>query len=289
MNALFALLALTAGPSLAPVQGVTWFVDDGAVGPGTGTPADPFDTIQRAIDAPAVLSGHRILVLPGTYRETLVLTRKALEIEGRDGAAATFVDAEGRGCALLVSDVAQGQVVVRGLTLRNGDALAVQGCAPWFCFGGGVRVQAAAVLLSDCSLVRNRATVGGAIHSERPADVEHVGSTFGANQCGPFLSYGGAVSGGLYRGARFVGNRARWGWAATNATLVECELIGNRAEHGGAASDLSGNATLTLDAATLASLGHTLGALRYFQAWQRDLTAPMELATSPAFEWRICH
>lgn len=147
-------------------QGATWFVDDDALAPGSGTALDPFRSIQRALDWPHVHSGDRIVVLPGTYRETLSWTRKALELVGRDGAEVTILDAEGRGRALEIADVHSGEALVRGLTVTGGDGRATITCTPglWCtAIGGGVLVQVAAARFVDCTITGNHADMGGGI------------------------------------------------------------------------------------------------------------------------------
>jgi hypothetical protein len=53
-------------------------------------------------------------------------------------------------------------------------------------------------------------------------------------------------------------------------------------------ADPAGRAQVPFSEAVLAGQGHPIGALRYFQAWQRLPGAPPAISTSPAFEWRHC-
>jgi hypothetical protein len=64
---LLSPLLLAAAASAAN----TWYVDVNAVPPGTGTLADPFTSIQQAIDSPTVLDGDTVLVAPGVYAEAV--------------------------------------------------------------------------------------------------------------------------------------------------------------------------------------------------------------------------
>ena len=63
----------------------TLHVEAGAIGPGTGSPGDPFASIQAAIVA--AVSGDRILVGPGDYFEQDVdFLGKAIVVQSTDGA-----------------------------------------------------------------------------------------------------------------------------------------------------------------------------------------------------------
>lgn len=70
-----ALLALAAFASVASAQ-TTWYVDDSGLPPGNGTPASPYASIQYAHDRPTTLTGHTLVVAPGTYDERLTLTKR---------------------------------------------------------------------------------------------------------------------------------------------------------------------------------------------------------------------
>lgn len=103
-------LLLTALPL---TQASTWFVDDDATGPGTGTAADPFPTIQAAIDAPTTAAGDTVVILEGTYPESLVLDGVAIDLVASAGATVT-VERFGVAPALRIESVA-GQARVEGL------------------------------------------------------------------------------------------------------------------------------------------------------------------------------
>lgn len=112
-----------------------------------------FPTIQAAIDA--VPNGTTIDVQPGVYAEALVIssTSKSFTLRGVGGAAATVIDAAGKNAAALTVYFATGQVIIRGLTFRNG--------APPVAAGGGFVIQQSAPSFVDCVFEANAAQFGG--------------------------------------------------------------------------------------------------------------------------------
>lgn len=79
----------------------TWTVDDDAGPlPGSGSAADPFRSIQRALDAAA--AGDAVVVLPGVYREHVVM-KAGVDLLG-SGAALSTIDAGGSGTAVVGAD-----------------------------------------------------------------------------------------------------------------------------------------------------------------------------------------
>lgn len=115
VRALAAPLVLALLPAVASAQ-LTWYVDDDGTAPGSGTPADPFPTIQAAIDYGMTGTLDRIEVAAGTYVENLDV-HKGLEIVGA-GADRTFVLAAGPGPA--VRSASFFQVRLEGLTIAGG-------------------------------------------------------------------------------------------------------------------------------------------------------------------------
>jgi predicted outer membrane repeat protein len=117
-----------------------------------------FPTIQAAINAVvagALPNGTTIDVQPGVYGEALVIssTNRSFTLRGTAGASATVVDAAGRNAAALTVYYATGQVVIRGLTFRNG--------APPVAAGGGFVIQQSAPSFVDCVFEGNAAQFGG--------------------------------------------------------------------------------------------------------------------------------
>ncbi|MBK7875084.1 MAG: hypothetical protein IPJ77_04920 [Planctomycetes bacterium] len=87
---LFALLALSSLPLPALHAQTTWFVDAGAVPPGIGTPTSPYASLQYAIDRPTTLDGDTVLAAPGTYVESLLIT-KSITVKSSQGPLVTTI------------------------------------------------------------------------------------------------------------------------------------------------------------------------------------------------------
>jgi hypothetical protein len=87
MRTALALL-LTLAPAAAQT---TWYVDVNGVAPGTGTPSDPYTSIQYAASQPTTLNSDTLLVAPGTYFEHVYITNKRLTVRGAAGPETTIL------------------------------------------------------------------------------------------------------------------------------------------------------------------------------------------------------
>lgn len=77
--------------SVAAAAQSTWYVDVAAPAGGNGSSAAPFNTLQQAVSAPAVVTGDTLLVAPGVYLSGAQLSPKGLTIRSTAGAGATEV------------------------------------------------------------------------------------------------------------------------------------------------------------------------------------------------------
>lgn len=127
--ALAGMASLAVVFGLVSVQGVayaaptTWWVSPSGSGAGTGTScsAAGFKTISGAVTAAA--TGDTINVCPGTYKEQVNITGKALTLNGNNGGAAT-IDATGltvahNGAAISVLGPLTAGTVIQNMTVEN--------------------------------------------------------------------------------------------------------------------------------------------------------------------------
>ncbi len=159
----------------------TIYVDGSNPGcPGSGTPADPYGTIQAAIAAS--VNGDTIEVAPGTYVENLNLSGKSITIESQDGARVTIID--GGAAGSVVTAVESETFSLEGLTLRNGAALS----------GGGVYCSPCTLTLTnstDSTIAGNSASsYGGGISAYGSTATISNGTIIGNTT----FSYGGGLS-----------------------------------------------------------------------------------------------
>jgi hypothetical protein len=187
----------------------TIYVDDDApndVGPGDGNVSDlnqngtvshPLDGIQKAIAV--AKKGAKIVILPGTYLETIDLLGKSLELDGlsySDGIIGSFpvINGQGKGTVVTCTQGEDANCVLSGLVITGGRGR----------LAGGIVCWASSPSFVNCLVVGNRLM--------DPNDTGYVGS--GNQDC--------VNGGGLY-------------CKDSSATFVNCTIAGNWGVSGGPA------------------------------------------------------
>ncbi|MBK7876861.1 MAG: hypothetical protein IPJ77_14140 [Planctomycetes bacterium] len=193
-----------------------WYVAPNPNGPGTGTPQDPYATIQSAIDAPSTLAADTIHVASGhVYAENVNFNGKRLALTAWPLVGwndLPVIDGGANGSCVGLSSGEFGASIV-GFRLRNGRASR----------GGGL-------LALNCSL-----TVVGCVFEDNEA------LDFGGGLCAGFQS-NVVVSGCVFVGNRATGALGYGGGAylhLAQLVLDRCTFWGNSAYAGGGAA-LSG-------------------------------------------------
>ena len=188
-----ALLAVTAASTHAD----TIWVDAGNPGcPGSGTSADPFCSIQDAVDAAS--SSDTVVVLPGTYVENVWISDKALTLVARGGPALTTIEGWQELPTVTVLGDPSAGTVIEGFTIIGGKGLVIGGTAfhtdlagagvhigtdvtvrgnviqnnafstsltnMWSGFGGGIAVLDGAAVIQGNVVRSNNGTVGCGIY-----------------------------------------------------------------------------------------------------------------------------
>ena len=229
-----------------------WYVDDQVVSSGDGTSwGEAFKTIQGAIDVAE--EGNYIWVKEGTYTLTSKITvSKAVSIYG--GFNGTETERDQRdwennetiidggdfvGCFYITA-----HAVIDGFTIRNGWA-----------DGGGMCIDNASPIISNCTFKRNRTYNGGwgggILNSESDAVI--INCTFSGNSA----YYGGGIfnlngSHPNISNCTFSGNSAMYGggiynWGSySSPTITNCTFSGNSAVNlGGGIFNLDASSTIT--------------------------------------------
>jgi len=173
--------------STGTASGADLYVNGSWGGPYNGTAAEPYKTIQDAVNASA--SDDNIFVAPGIYPEEVVLDNKNVNLSRWGDSGWPTIDGGG---------------VRRGVRFLNGDYSAIDGFRIQNCVapgdswpdscGGGVFAQDSYPMLTNCELLDNSASQGGGIYSEiyitGSADLTLTGCTFDGNTAS---QVGGAV------------------------------------------------------------------------------------------------
>ena len=144
----------------------TWHVDvNGPTPPGTGTPGDPYTSVQFAIAQSTTLDGDSVLVHPGVYVEQIDFQGKRLSIGSSGGRSVTFLDGGGQGSVVSAKSNEADGTHLEGFTIRNGtgtfDPLLNQSRGGGiYCVGSSLRVEEC-TLIDNATLLPGSATVGG--------------------------------------------------------------------------------------------------------------------------------
>ena len=87
------MLAAVTVLAVATAQADTIYVDVNCPGPGNGSEAEPYCSIQTAIDN--AVDTDEVVVAPGTYFETIDFLGKAITLRSSDGPDVTTIDGTG--------------------------------------------------------------------------------------------------------------------------------------------------------------------------------------------------
>jgi hypothetical protein len=95
------------------------YVDVDCPGTGNGSEAEPYCSIQTAIDK--AVDTDEIVVAPGTYLETIDFLGKAIWLHSSDGAEVTTVDAQQAGTVVTGFSGTRPATVLEGFTITGGN------------------------------------------------------------------------------------------------------------------------------------------------------------------------
>ncbi len=207
MSYRFVLVALLA---VSSAQADTIYVDDDCPGPGDGSEADPYCSIQTAIDN--AVDTDEIVVAGGTYIENIDFLGKAITVTSLDGPDVTIIDggSPGPGDRPYTVTFQQGE----------GSDSRLEGFAVTNAFSvgsyGGIGCLESSPIISNCVIRDNIAEVGGGIGVTNGSPVIH--------------------------GCLIIDNRAFGGvgvfasGSSSDALIVNCTIAHNTTLDGGANS-----------------------------------------------------
>ena len=132
--------------SAGPGPTIIYVDDDNCPGPGSGTEGDPFCSIQTAIDN--AVDTDEIVVLPGTYFETINFFGKAITVRSSGGPAATVIDGGDTDRVVRFANGEGRDSALSGFRITHG-----RGDNP--ALGGGALIEAASPTISNCIFEEN--------------------------------------------------------------------------------------------------------------------------------------
>jgi len=226
--------------------------------------------IQAAIDAS--VDGDVIIVADGTYTGTgnknLDFGGHAITVRSENGPEFTIIDCENQDRGFLFRSGEDGNSVLEGFTIRNGNANSnspeSNNGGAIFCLysspnvrncvlrnnttsgrGGGIYCYVSSMVLSECKFIENTAnTAGGGLHTNN-STLEISDCEFLNNSTVGFSSDGGGIDQGngsnctitncLFAGNSCTDDGGGAGIRNYNASgiLINCTFTGNSAQYGG--------------------------------------------------------
>ncbi|MHC4428647.1 MAG: dockerin type I domain-containing protein [Planctomycetota bacterium] len=172
MSSRHLLIVAVVGLFSSAVHAGTLYVDDdNCPGPGTGTEADPYCSIQDAIDA--AVDTDEIVVAPGTYFEVINLLGKAVTVRSSDGPETTTIDAQQTGGTVVGCWNGEGaDTILQGFTITGG----MGGTA----FGSGMINNESTPTVINCMFTGNHGLFGGGMWNIDSSPTV-INCTFSAN------------------------------------------------------------------------------------------------------------
>jgi len=237
-NLLVAVIVL----AVSTAQAATIHVDiANCPGPGDGSEAEPYCSIQTAIDN--AVDADEIVVAPGTYFEAINFLGKAITLRSSDGRDVTMIDGTGNLHVVQCVNGEGSDTVLDGFTITGGLA---NGSSSFEDIAGG-GMLAGSSTVTNCTFSGNTADFGGGIYNGGSSTVTDC--TFTGNTAN-------FVGGGIYNtfsstviNCTFIGNTAGdYGGGMQNSassTVTNCTFTGNTAGSGGGMYIAFGSPTVT--------------------------------------------
>jgi hypothetical protein len=144
-----------------------------------GTLTHPFDSIQEAVDV--AKKGAKVVVLSGTYLETIDLLGKSIEVNGLNSddpniADLPVIDAQGKDVVVRYTQREDPNCILAGFVITGGRGR----------LAGGILCVGSSPSIMNCLIVGNRATApeaGGGIYCQ-DSNALFANCTIAGNYCG---------------------------------------------------------------------------------------------------------
>jgi len=212
-----ALTFILFAPSIHSVQAATtYYVDDyNCPGPGSGTQADPFCSIQSGIDAAS--SGDTVQVAAGTYNENITM-KSGVVIQGA-GQGVSIIDGGASGSVVTAIGV-DSAAKLDGFTITNGKEFN----------GGGMYNSNSSPTVSNCTFAENSAFLSGGIGDG--GGMYNLNSSPTVTNCTFSGNDAGGSGGGMYN-------------SNSSPTVTICTFSDNTAYQGGGMYNLVSSPAVT--------------------------------------------
>lgn len=242
---LFAVAIACASAFCINAAGVVWHVDDSnCPGPGSGSIADPFCSIQDAIDA--AFNGDTVSVEPGLYFEAINLNGKQISVESVGGPGPTRIVATGLGTSAITCTSGELPATeIRGFSIIGGVGTNVEVSPGVFeRRGGGMYIVNTSPTVEECIFTANTAVRGGGLYAETSASILNDCEFFGNDATGGASSIDNKGGGICFNNAfidptrcRFENNNAHFGGGIYlifgELEIIDCEFDSNTGLKGG--------------------------------------------------------
>src|SRR5215472_4758524 len=182
---------------------------------------DDQPTIQAGINAAS--DGDTVLVAPGTYRENITFSGKAITVKSSNGANVTIIDGGQNGAVVTFQNGETSASILQGFTVQNGNYTSGVG------EGGGISVEGSSPTIKNNRITNNKACEGNGI-----------GVGFGSPiiQANTITNNSNASCGGI--GGAGIGLRG-----ASSASIIGNTISNNSADsYGGGIALWAANAVL---------------------------------------------
>ncbi|TDJ57009.1 MAG: hypothetical protein E2O40_03610 [Planctomycetota bacterium] len=168
------LLAAVTVLAVSTTRADTIYVDSSCPGPGNGSEAEPYCSIQTAIDN--AVNSDDVVVAPGTYFEAINFIGKAITLRSSAGANATTINGSGFPHVVQCVSGEGPDTVLDGFWITGGNAN-----SPFpGNLGGGMYIAFSLPTVINCSFIGNSADLGGGLATnDSSPTVRHC--TFQAN------------------------------------------------------------------------------------------------------------